>query len=187
MSGGLIVARTGVCKKGLLAILGAAVLGLMPAFVANAANPEPVTVGMSFLDPITITENESLRFGLLDVNMANTETIIIAPDDSVTGTGTGRIIGGTQAAADLTVTATASQSITILVDNVGTATGYALGTWMCKYGAGSDTACDGVGYGVTSPAGGAATLLVGAVLTGVAGGALAGADPDTFDVTVIYQ
>jgi len=178
------VARTGVCKKGLLAILGAAVLGLMPVTVANATNPEPVTVGMSFLDPVTITENASLRFGLLDVNMANLETIVIAPSDSVTDAG-GNVFGGTQGAADLTVTASASQSITILVDNVSTATGYTLGTWMCNYdAAGSNSACDGAGYSETSAT--SAALLIGVTLTGN-GAAVAGNDDSTFDITVTYQ
>ncbi len=167
----------------MLVVFGSALIGLIPAIVADAANPEPVTVGMSFLDPVTITENESLRFGLLDVNMANLETVVIAPNDFLTDAG-GNVLGGTQAAADLTVTATASQSITILVDNVGTATGYALGTWMCKYGAGSDTACDGAGYSETSAT--SAVLLVGVTLTGN-GNAVAGADNTTFDVTVTYQ
>jgi len=172
-----------IWMKSLLIVFGSSLSGLMPVTVADAANPEPVTVGMSFLDPITITENESLRFGLLDVNMANLETVVIAPNDFLTDAG-GNVLGGTQAAADLTVTATASQSITILVDNVGTATGYALGTWMCKYGAGSDTACDGAGYSETSAT--SAVLLVGVTLTGN-GNAVAGADNTTFDVTVTYQ
>ena len=177
------MARTGVYIKGLLAIPGLALVCLMPTIIADAANPESVTVDMTFLDPITITENESLRFGLLDVNMANLETVVIAPDDSLTDAG-GNVLGGTQAAADLTVTATASQSITILVDNVGTATGYALATWMCKYGTGSDTACDGSGYSATSAM--SAVLLIGVTLTGN-GNAVAGADNTTFDVTVTYQ
>ncbi len=173
-----------IWMKSLLIVFGSSLSGLMPVTVADAANPEPVTVGMSFLDPVTITENESLRFGLLDVNMANLETVVIAPNDFLTDAG-GNVLGATQAAADLTVTATASQSITILVDNVGTATGYALGTWMCNYdAAGSDSACDGAGYSETSVA--SAVLLIGVTLTGN-GNALAGADNSTFDVTVTYQ
>ena len=169
--------------RSLLAILGSGLIGLMLVTGADANNPEPVTVSMSFLDPITITENESLRFGLLDVNMVNLETVVIAPNDGLTDAG-GNVLGGTQAAADLTVTATASQSITILVDNVSTATGYALATWMCKYGTGSDTACDGSGYSATSVM--SAVLLIGVTLTGN-GNAVAGADNSTFDVTVTYQ
>ena len=178
------MARTSTCMKGLLAILGSALIGLMLVTGADAANPEPVTVGMDFVDPITITENASLRFGLLDQAL-NTETIIIATNDGVSGTGTALILGGTQAAADLTVTASASQSITILVDAIFPGAGYGLGTFMCKYGTGgTDTACDGSGYSETSAA--SATLLIGATLTGD-NTAVAGAANGSFNVTVAYQ
>jgi hypothetical protein len=163
---------------------GSAVFGLIPGTVTDAANPEPVTVDMNFIDPITITEVNPLQFGLLDVAMANTETITIAPNSTVTDT-QNNILGGTQAAANLTVTATASQPITILVDNVSTANGYSLATWMCNYnGAGSDSACDGSGYSETSVT--SATLLVGVTLT-ANGTATVGTDNSTFDVTVSYQ
>ncbi len=169
-----------------LAVFGSALIGLIPAIVADAANPEPVTVDMTFLDPVTITENESLRFGLLDVNMANLETVVIAPNDGLTDAG-GNVLGGTQAAADLTVAASASQSITISVGNVSTATNYELGTWRCNYNAaGSDSDCFG-GYSETTPAASTtATLLIGVTLTGNGTGT-AGADNSTFDVTVTSQ
>ncbi len=180
------MARTSTCMKGLLAIPGSALIGLM-LVTGDAQEIEPVTVGMNFVDPITITENESLRFGLLDQAL-NTETIIIGTDDAVTGTGTALILGGTQAAADLTVAASVSMSITILVDNASPATGYTLGTWMCNYDtAGTDSACDGGGYSETTPAASTtATLLIGVTLTGN-GSAVAGNDDSTFDVTVTYQ
>ncbi len=169
---------------GVLAMPGSVLLGLMPATFSDAANPESVTVNMSFIDPVTITENSPLQFGLLDVNMANTETIVIAPDSAVTDT-QNNILGGTQGAANLTVTATASQPITILVDNVSTASGYSLSNWLCNYdSAGSDTACDGAGYSETSVA--SATLLIGVTLT-ANGSATVGTDNSTFDVTVSYQ
>ena len=178
------MARTGISMKVFLGILGSALFSLMPAIVADAANPESVTVDMSFLDPLTITENNPLQFGLLDVNMRSQQRVTVAPDGSVTDT-QNNVFGGTQAAAELTVTATASQSITIFVDNVSTATGYVLETWMCNYdGAGSDSTCDGGGYSETSVA--SATLLIGVTLKGN-GNAVAGVDNSTFDVTVTYQ
>ncbi len=177
------MARTSTCMKGLLAILGSALIGLMLVTGADAANPEPVTVGMDFVAVITITENGSLRFGLLDQAL-NTETIIIAPNDAVTGTGTAFVLGGTQAAGDLTITATSGVTINIDVDVVSVGTGYTLGTWMCEYDVQSVTACDGAGWNVTSVATGA--LRVGVTLTGD-GGAAAGNQDGVFDVTVTYQ
>jgi hypothetical protein len=168
----------------LLVVFGSALIGLIPAIVADAANPESVTVDMTFLDPVTITENNPLQFGLLDVNMGNNQKVTIAPDGFLTDT-QNNVFGGTQAAANLTVTATASHSITILVDNVGTATGYVLETWICHYDtAGPDSACDGSGYTETSVA--SATLTIGATLK-ANGNAVVGTDDTTFDVTVTYQ
>ncbi len=173
-----------IWMKSLLIVFGSSLSGLMRVTVADAANPEPVTVGMSFLDPITITEVNALQYGLLDVNLANTETIIIAPDDTVTGTGTGRIVGGARAAADLTIGATSGVSINILIDNISTGTGYGLGTFICDYEAGADLTCDGAGMNVTSVTSGA--LRVGVTLTGDSS-AIAGNQDGSFDVTVAYQ
>ncbi len=168
--------------KGLLAILGPALIGLMLVTGADANNPEPVTVSMDFVDPITITEIGSLRYGVLD-QVLNTETIIIAPDSTVSGTGTGLILGGTQAAANLTVTASASLTLTILIDTIVDGTGYALSAFMCNYDTdASDTACNSY----TPTAVGSATLLIGATLTGN-NLATPGAANGSFNVTVAYQ
>ena len=71
------------------------------------------------------------------------------------------------------------------MDNVSTATGYSLATWMCNYdGAGSDSACDGEGYSATTVAN--ATLKIGVTLAGN-GSAVVGTDNSTFDVTISYQ
>ncbi len=176
------MARTSTRMKGLLAIPGSALIGLMLATGADGANPEPVTVGMDFVALITITENASLRFGLLDQAL-NTETIIINPDSTLGGTGTALILGGTQLAADLTIAATASQTLSILVDNPLPGAGYGLGTFICKYGAGADTACDPA---YTATAGSSTTLKIGATLTGT-GAATAGNADGTFDLTIVYQ
>ena len=138
---------------------------------------------MDFLAVITITENDSLRFGLLDVNMANNQRVRIDPDGTVVDT-QNNVLGGTQAPADLTVTASASQSITILADNVGTATGYTFDRMRCIYNSGTDTRCDGSGYTETTVA--SATLKVGGRLT-ANGNAVVGTDDITFDVTITYQ
>jgi len=150
---------------------------------AGAANPEPVTVEVEFVDPITITENNALQFGLLDQNLANLETIVIAPNSAVTDAA-GRVLGGTQAASDLTVVSTAAQAITILVDNVVNGTGYTLGNIVCSYNGGADTACDGAGMSATSVA--SATLLIGTTMTGD-GGSVTGVANGSFDVTLSYQ
>ena len=176
--------KTNIRMKKFAAILGAALMSLMLATGANAANPENVAAEVTFVAAITVTGVNPLQFGLLDVALAASETIIVAPDDGVTGTGTGRIIGSVPLAADLTITATSGVTINILVDNVTTGTGYGLTAWMCEYDAQAETACDGAGWNVTSVASGA--LRVGVTLTGD-GTAVAGDQDGTFDVTVTYQ
>ena len=171
--------------KRFAAIAGSVLMGLMFATGANAANPEPVPVEVEWIAPITILENNPLQFGLLNVNMVASQTVTINIDDSYSESTAGTVIGPTQAAADLTITAPASTGITITADNPSNGTYYTLGTWRCRYAGGTDTAC-GSGYNVTSHASGSAVLEVGVTLTAV-GSATAITDDSTFDVTVTYQ
>ncbi len=170
-------------SKNRLAILGCALAGLTFSGSANAANPESVVAEVEFVAPVTITETNALQFGLLDVNMINLESIVIAPNGAVADPAS-RVLGGAQAAASLTITATAAEAMTILVDNVASNTGYSLSGFTCNYDSGADTACDGAGYSETSVA--AATMTVGATLTGN-GLAGPGVFNGSFDVTVTYQ
>ncbi len=175
--------NTNIWRKRFAAILGLALTGTMLATGATAANPESVVAQVTFSDPITITEVSALQYGILDQAL-NTETIIIAPDSTVTGTGTGLILGGTQDAAELTIGAVVAQPITIVVGTIVSGAGYTLGTFMCNYNTGSDTACDGAGYSETSAT--SATLFVGATLTGD-NTAVPGAADGSFIVTITYQ
>ncbi len=176
--------NTNILMKRFAAILGSALMGTMLATGANAANPEPVTAQVTFATAITIVENNPMQIGVLDVGMVLNDTVTINTDDTFSESAS-NVIGGTQAAADLTITATASTGITILADNVLGATYYTLGTWLCSYDGGVDAAC-GSGYNVTSAVGGSAVLEVGVTLTAL-GSAVAGNDDATFDITVTYQ
>ncbi len=166
------------------AVLGSALLGLMLSNSTDAANPEPVVVQVAFVAPISITETNLLEFGSLDVAMAATETVTVSPDNS-TADPFVNIIGGTQASAKLDTVATPGRPINILVDTVTAGTYYTLATWMCDYNAGVDAACDGAGMSTTSAAG-TIEVRVGVQLTGL-GGAVAGDDDGTFEVTVAYE
>ncbi len=173
---------TSTRMKRFAAIAGSALVGLIFATGANAANPEPVVAQVTFANPITITEVNSLQWGTLDHNL-NLETIIIAPNSTVTGTGTAFVIGATPEAANLTVGATAA-GITILVDTIVSGAGYALTAFLCDYDGGTVTACDGAGYSETAVA--SATLLIGATLTGD-NSAVPGVANGSFEVTITYQ
>jgi len=173
--------KTSNWMKRLAVVAGSALMGLTLTIGAYAA-VEPVVAQVTFANVITINEVNSLQYGTLDQNL-NLETIIIDPDSTVGGTGTAFVIGATPAAANLTV-ASSVAGITILVDTIVSGAGYTLGTFMCNYDGGADTACDGAGYTATAVA--SATLLVGATLTGD-NSAVPGAADGSFNVTVIYQ
>ncbi len=160
-----------------------AAMALLLAAGLAAANPETVTVQVTFVNSIAISEVNALQFGSLDQNLANLESVTAAPD-SVEGGTKAAVEAGPQTAASLTVAATPGKPITILVDGVVPGAGYSLADFRCNYNAGTDTACDGVGSSETSVASG--TLLVGATLTG-GGTAAAGAAAGSFTVTVVYQ
>ena len=163
--------------------VGVAVIGLSFSAGLPAANPETVPVRVTFVDPIAISEVNALQFGSVDQNLANSETVSVAPDSTVTDPAD-RVERGPQTAASLTVTATPGQTITIQVDSVAPGAGYSLTDFSCNYNSGSDAACDGAGYSETSTASG--TLNVGATLTGD-GTAVAGPADGSFEVTVTYQ
>ena len=161
-----------------VALVGLALPARLPA-----ANPETIAVQVTFVAPIAISEANALQFGSLDQNLADLESVTVAPDSTVTDSAD-RVEGGPQSAASLTVTATPGQAITIHIDAIVSGAGYALTDFRCNYNAGTDAICNGAGYSGTSVASG--SLLVGATLTGD-GTAVAGAADGSFDVTVTYQ
>ena len=176
------------CAKKRLALATASLCaGLLTAKLAVAANPESVTADITFVDVITITENSALVYGLVDDALANTETIIVSTASAVSGTGAARVIG-TPAAANLTVTATAGQPVSILVNSISSGTGYALSAFTCDYNGGATTGtCSGTSLDVASPVA-SATLLIGATLTGDGNAAASSSGADgSFNVSVNYQ
>ncbi len=168
-------------SKKVLAV--AAIAGLSLAATTAYAATLGVNANVTFVDTITITENNPLNFGLINTTMISGDTVAINTADAVSDSG-GRLAGGTQQSADLTITTTVGQSTNILVNNVVSGTGYGLGTWRCKYDTGAETTCDGAGMNVTSVA--SAVLKVGATLTGD-GFDVAGPANGSFDVVVAYN
>ncbi len=167
--------------KRFLVIVGSTLTGLMLATGVDAANPETVSVDVTFVAAITIFEDSALLFGLIDEAL-NLETITIATNDGLTDAG-GMVIGGLQRAADLTITATSGVSMNITIGGITPFLGYTLATFLCDYELGTITACDGGGYTVTSVATGA--LRVGVTLTGN-NLAVPGVANGSFTVTVSY-
>ncbi len=173
----------GLWTKTLLTILVCSMLAALVGRSVAAASPEPVVAQVTFVEPISVIEVSALQYGLLEQTFVNPDVVVIAPDSTVTDTAS-RVVGGLQAAANLTIAATPAYAITILVDAVVNGNGYALGSFICNYDAGLDTLCDGAGYSQTSVA--SASLLIGATMA-ADGFAVVGAADGSFNVTVTYQ
>jgi len=165
-----------ICKS----IIGIILIGnSLFAFSAT----KNVEAQVEFVAPVAITENNGLQFGMVSTELANLETILIATDNSVTDTN-GRVVGGTQLAAKLTVNATSAKSINIVVNNINGNNGYGLDSFQCSYNGGAAKTCDGAGTNET--AAGTATLEIGARLVGD-GNTTEGIYNGSFDVLIAYN
>ena len=174
-------------KRTIAALASAAILGFV-GVGAHAQTTEPVDVEVRFVEPITITVNNAMQFGLVDINIGVGETLILATNDTVTGTGApARLLNTAQLAADLTVEATANQAINILVNNEVGGSSYDVHTFTCRYNGVVNGGCDTTGLDVVAGSVIAnATLEIGATLE-MTGPAPSGDDWGSFDVTVAYQ
>ncbi len=175
--------NTNIWMKKYAAILGSTLVGLMLATAAYAA-VESVTAEVTFAGPISMVAVNQLQFGVIDEAL-NLEVITIDTADGVSGTGLPLMIQGTPLAADLTITATAGPTLSILVDAIVPGAGYTLTVFRCKYAAEAEADCDVGGYTATA-VGASATLKIGATLTGD-NTATAGNADGSFNVTVVYQ
>ncbi len=181
--------KTSNWMKRSAAIGGSALMGLTLTIGANAANPEVVTVDVTWAAPIVIAPVSNLRFGLLDLGMAENDTVTILTTGGYSESVANTVVGGTIAPAELTITVANTTPISILVDTIGSGTYYTVGTFLCRYEGAADVACDSA-YNVTSSAssGTGDTLEIGAVLTKNSTiPAIAGDDDTTFEVTVTFQ
>jgi hypothetical protein len=169
--------------KKFLALVGSTVIGLMLATIVRAA-VENVAAQVTFAGPISILAVNQLQFGVIDEAL-NLEAITIDTAGVASGTGLPFMIQGTPLAADLTITATAGPTLSILVGAILPGPGYTLTVFRCKYAAEAEADCDVGGYTATA-VGASATLKIGATLTGD-NTATAGNADGSFDVTVVYQ
>ena len=119
--------------------------------------------------------------------MLATETVTVNPDDTFSEAPAGGFLGGVRASGKVNATATPGRPINILVDTItpGSAQ-YTLTTFICDYDGGPDLPCDGAGMSTTSAVAPPNEIRIGATLV-AAGGAAAGDDDGTFEVTVAYE
>ena len=139
-------------------------------------------VDLEFVEPITLTETNALQFGLVSTDAENTNILSINSAGDVGGLSS-LFIGGVQAAAAITVTASNLNTLEIIINNIVNGQGYTLGTFVCDYNGGGESGCSSA-MNVSSVASG--VLLIGATLT-ADGTDVAGTANGSFDIVITYQ
>lgn len=165
-----ILSKITVVSAGLALCFGGSVL----AVTLNS------TADLSFQTALTLAEVNNIDFGIVEA--LNAQALTIDPDDTLSA---GTVIGGTQEAAEITITG-ANAGATITVNNFATVdNGVTLSAPTCTHNAASIN-CE-AGASVTLVGGGADTLLVGITAT-VDGTQAAGTTAaPAFDVVVDYN
>jgi len=150
-----------------------ALLSMVATPAAFAANPEPFDVTIKIREPITITENAFLDFGVIDVPAAlTTYTVAAAATGHSAGTGAN--------AADFTVTGESGYAADVSVTSPVSATVGAT-TLNFNLQLASGTATDVINF-----AGSPITVYVGGAVD-VPAGADAGTYTTTSQISVVYQ
>lgn len=153
---------------------------------SNAAI-ESTDAVVEIIVPVTITENLNMQFGKVTKPTSGTNVVTISTGDtrSLTGGGDATLVsGGTERAAQYTVNATASETLSIEVEETSSITGLSLDNFKGKYNGGADQDVDS-GDGATVTAVASATLIVGGDLT-IDNTASSGVNTLSFNLTVNY-
>lgn len=167
-------------KKSLLALclFGTALAGSQLVYAAT----QSVTANIAFDTALTFTKNSDIEFGTVQALTAETYTISTA--GVVTAAGSGLILYGTPAAADIDIAGSTTQTIDISVTNLTANGSVSLANPTCDYNGGGSGTC--ALNGAAAPGAGKKILIgIDAVVpnTKAAGSTAA----PTFDLVVVYS
>lgn len=143
-----------------------------------------VAAKVTFIAPTGIGADRALQIGATDTDLAFRNSVTIPAEGPAGGSKTDTTRPGTKTAASLSLRTAPGQPISIQIDDVVTAEGFALADFRCNFNAGGEMACEGAGFSGSSKASG--TLLVGATLI-AKGNGISGPVDGRFDVTISYQ
>ncbi len=149
---------------------------------AQAAT-QSVTANMAFDSVLSLTKNADINFGTVKASTVGTYTINTA--GTVTPAGGGVIVGGTTAFGQITITGSASQTVSISTGTYTANNGVTPSAATCSYDGAAASACDTPLTGLAAP--GVGKVLRLGVTASSDGTQAAGATAaPTFVVTVIY-
>lgn len=161
-------------------------LSLFAAFLTlsqdASAVTQSVTANIAFDNAITLTKNADINFGIVKAATADTYTITTAGVVTAGG-GAGNILGGTPAAANITIAGSATQTVAISAGSYTANNGVTPSAATCAYNGGGSAACS-----LTAQAapGAGKTLLVGVQVAASGAQAAGTSAAPTFVITVVY-
>jgi hypothetical protein len=150
---------------------------------AGAQTPITETGSIGFDKPISFTKNSDINFGTVSSGVASTYRMSTAGALSVVS-GTGKALYGTTTAANITVSGSSTDGITISAGGYSPNNGVMPSNAQCAYNGGAAAACTGI-TGVAPGTG--KTLLVGVDVAADGTQTVGLTAAPTFTISVVYQ
>lgn len=167
--------------------VAACVAGMLGSTTGAYAATQSITTNIAFETAITLTSVNNIRFGFVTAGQNNTYTITAAGVITVTGAGTGVVLGGTTGAGRVNIVGSTTQTISITDGTYAAAAGgvaLVASSATCTYTTTTNADCSALS-GLTAP--GAGTFLDLGVAVSADGTQAAGfAAAPTFVLTVSY-
>ncbi len=160
----------------------AALALLLLGGVAEAASFS-MTAHTAFDVPLTLVRNSEISFGSLKADTSG--TYVIDTNGSVTVSGGGAVVGGTQSSGRITISGSDSQSISISTGSYSANKGVTPSTATCNYDGTAIANCDAGGTG-PAPGSTGKVLKLGVTITTDGTQSPGTTATPSFVVTVVY-
>lgn len=150
-----------------------------------AAATQSVTANASFDVVLSLVKDSDISFGTLKA--ATGATYVIDANGTVTPSGAGRVVGGTPAHGQITITGSATQTIAIGTGSYTANGGVTPSAATCNYDSSLIANCDAGGAGLAAPGGAGKILKLGVTIV-TDGNQTAGTTAaPSFVVSVVYD
>jgi hypothetical protein len=141
-----------------------------------------MTANISFDTPLTLTKKNDISFGTVKAGVADTYTISTA--GTVTAAGSGQWLYGSQAAGNITIVGSTTQTLNISVGNYTASGGVTPANATCAYAGGTAKPC--AITAATAPGTTGKTLLIGIDARVDGTQAVGATEMPSFTVTIVY-
>jgi len=165
-------------------ILFAALGGVLIIGQALAAT-QSVTASASFDDPLTVTKDADISFGILKA--ATSGTYVITPSGSLTASNGGVAIGGAPTYGKITISGSATQTISVRTGSYVANSGVVPSAATCVYSGVAITNCDAGASSLTAPGSGGKVLTLGLTIAADGTQTAGSTATPSFVVTVLYH